>query len=274
MPAQNMAGPVSVPSNPSGGKFVAMSPFSGPTDSPLDNDQDGNNSTGALSTGIGIGANHVISAPADPNIKDSGFTDNAAPGVTLPSGSASTTAILTAIGGGRSAAATNGEAVTDPLNAQPILGFGGGVQRDAGAGPIFTGHGMKIVTAAGTVADAAVIETGFTNRSGVTMTIGQSALGSETAASPVVDFEVFVEGIALEPESDTITDEETLQLTWEFSPPNATDQGVTFESSNDSFATVDTDGLVTGVAAGSVTITVTTDDGGHTDTSIITVTAA
>lgn len=206
MPAANMAGPVTVPANPSGGKAVLMSPFSGPKGSPLDAVQinpttfartkDPNNfSVGALNTGIGYGLNTGpiinVSPGTDPftapgAIKRAGFTDDYTPGVTLPGGSAATTAILTAIGGGKSTAAVNGIAPTVPYVAQPLLAFGAGSSRDAGAGPAFTGFGVKMVTAAGAVADGAAIEAGFVNRTGLAMVATQSAFGSSTTASPAV----------------------------------------------------------------------------------------
>jgi len=187
MPAQNMSGPITVPANPSAGKFVLMSPFSGPAGSPFDKDNTGNASTGALNTGIGFGATHIIGPPADPSIKNAGFNDDYTPGVTRPNGVAATEAILTAIGGGKSGPATSGAAATTPYVAQPLLGFGAGGSRDAGAGPtVFTGFGVKMVTASGSVAGGAAIETGFLNRTGVTMTTGQSAFGGSNAASPAV----------------------------------------------------------------------------------------
>ena len=187
MPARNMAGPLVVPANPSAGKTVLMSPFSGPAGSPFDKDQTGNQSTGALNTGIGFGCNHIINPTAPQSIKDAGFTDDYTPGVTLPSGSAATLATLTCIGGGKSGAATNGVAATSPYNVQPLLAFGEGGSRDAGAGPtVFTGFATKTVTAAGTVANGAAIEAGWINRSGVSMVIGQSAFGNSNAASAAV----------------------------------------------------------------------------------------
>jgi hypothetical protein len=53
----------------------------------------------------------------------------------------------------------------------------------------------------------------------------------------------------------------TEQLNAIVSPSNATDQSVTWSSSNSSVATVSPTGLVTGISNGSATITVTTSDG-------------
>ncbi|OJG78581.1 LPXTG-domain-containing protein cell wall anchor domain [Enterococcus pallens] len=59
----------------------------------------------------------------------------------------------------------------------------------------------------------------------------------------------------------------TYQLTVTVMPENATNKNVTFTSSNPSVATVDANGLVTGVAEGEFTITATTADGGFTASS-------
>jgi hypothetical protein len=175
--AQNLA-------NPSAGKKVLFSSFSGPKGSPFDNDESGNASTGAICTGIGFGSPPIIGPTAPQSIKDAGFNDSYVPGVTLPDGNAATTSILTAIGGGKSTANVDGNAPTVPYTAGfGLLGAGNGGSRDAGAGPAFTGFELKMVTATGTVANGSAVETGFNNRSGVSITVGQSVFGSATAAS-------------------------------------------------------------------------------------------
>lgn len=65
----------------------------------------------------------------------------------------------------------------------------------------------------------------------------------------------------------------TITLTATVAPDNATDKTVTWTSSNESVATV-ADGVVTGVAAGTATITVTTADGGFTADCTVTVSRA
>lgn len=86
--------------------------------------------------------------------------------------------------------------------------------------------------------------------------------------------QVDVTGIAVNPASASINAGLTTQLSASVQPSNATNQNVTWSSSNTSVATVNTSGLVTAIAAGTATITATTQDGGFTDTSVITVNTA
>ena len=80
-----------------------------------------------------------------------------------------------------------------------------------------------------------------------------------------------VSGVTLEdcPGDDLIIGN-TLQLTATTVPYYADDKTVSWESSDDSVATVDSTGMVTAVSVGTATITVTTRDGGFTDACEIT----
>jgi hypothetical protein len=174
--------------NPSAGRFVLFSPFSGPKGSPFDKDTAGNASTGALSTGIGFGSPPIIGPTAPASIKAAGFTDDYTPGVTMPDGTtASANSKLVAIGGGKSTANVAGNAPTVPYVAGfALVGAGNSGSRDATAGPAYQGFAVKTVTASGTVANGSAVETGFTNRSGASITTGQSVFGSSTTASGVI----------------------------------------------------------------------------------------
>ncbi len=78
---------------------------------------------------------------------------------------------------------------------------------------------------------------------------------------------VAVTGISLEQSNISLVEGTTQQLTATVSPGNATNQTVTWSSQDESVATVDENGLVTGVALnGKTTITVTTEDGDFTAT--------
>ena len=84
---------------------------------------------------------------------------------------------------------------------------------------------------------------------------------------------VDVTGVTLSDSTATITAGQTKTLTATVAPDNATDKTVSWSSSDEAVATVE-DGVVTAVAAGTATITVTTTDGGFTATCAVTVEAA
>jgi glucosylceramidase len=84
---------------------------------------------------------------------------------------------------------------------------------------------------------------------------------------------VAVTSVAMSPTSASVGVGSTTQLSATVAPSTATNKTVSWSSSNAGVATVNSSGLVTGVAAGTATITVTTQDGAKTATSAITVTA-
>ena len=83
--------------------------------------------------------------------------------------------------------------------------------------------------------------------------------------------EVSVTGVSLNKASMSMTVGETQTLTATVTPSNATNKSVTWSSNNTSVAMVSSSGVVTAKAAGSATITVTTNDGGKTATCSVTV---
>lgn len=82
---------------------------------------------------------------------------------------------------------------------------------------------------------------------------------------------VAVTGVTLNKTTLSLTKDSTETLTATVSPDNATNNAVTWSSSNPFVATVDANGKVTAVAKGSATITATTVDGGFTATCSVTV---
>ena len=184
--------------NPSVAHPVLMSPFSGPKGSIGDKDSSNNASTGGLSTGIGFGLDNsrpgitkLYAAVAGIEQHLQNYTDDYTPGVTLPNGVAATDSRLVAIGGGKNVMTAGSGTDWSRATSAPVpytagfglMAWGNGASRDGGAGPAFTGFGLKAVTAAADVAAAAVIETGFVNRSGVVLKQGLSQFGSASAAS-------------------------------------------------------------------------------------------
>ncbi|MFS0817078.1 phage major tail protein, TP901-1 family [Lysinibacillus sp. 1P01SD] len=83
---------------------------------------------------------------------------------------------------------------------------------------------------------------------------------------------VAVTGLSVNPTTLTVAVGDTGSIVANVVPVNATNKSVTFTSSDEAIATVNAQGVVTGVADGSATITATTDDGGFTATTAVTVT--
>lgn len=104
----------------------------------------------------------------------------------------------------------------------------------------------------------------------------EGAYAFDFSTNPNVYFtqDVDVTGVTLAPTTATLTlgETETVTLIPTVLPDDATDKSVTWSSSNEAVATV-TDGVVTAVAAGTATITVTTTDGAKTATCAVTVAA-
>jgi len=80
-----------------------------------------------------------------------------------------------------------------------------------------------------------------------------------------------VTGISVSPAQASILVYAAQQLTATVAPLNATNKNIIWSSNNTSTATVNSLGLVTGIAAGDATITATTQDGGFISASAITV---
>ena len=88
-------------------------------------------------------------------------------------------------------------------------------------------------------------------------------------ALPKDPFGVILEGC----QSGNLMENETHQLEAVVIPLDADNQSVTWTSSNDTVATVDANGVITTIAEGTATITVTTDNGGFADSCVVNVIA-
>ena len=82
---------------------------------------------------------------------------------------------------------------------------------------------------------------------------------------------IAVTGVSVNPTSVSIGINGTTSLTAVVSPNDATNQNVSWSSGNSGIASVNSSGVVTGISAGSTTITATTDDGSYTASSTVTV---
>lgn len=86
---------------------------------------------------------------------------------------------------------------------------------------------------------------------------GLTAECTVTVKNPIID----VDGITLDRDTAEVTVGESFTLTATVTPDNATDKTVTWTTSNPNVATVDKNGNVTAVGAGTAVITVTTKNG-------------
>ncbi len=98
-----------------------------------------------------------------------------------------------------------------------------------------------------------------------------AAVYVKTAVDVVAPEVKAVTGVVITNNPLALAPGETEQITYTIAPVDASDDGVTFRSSNNNIATVDTTGLVTAINDGSVVITVVTDDGNFADSVVCTV---
>ena len=85
---------------------------------------------------------------------------------------------------------------------------------------------------------------------------------------------IAVTGVSVSPSGNRgLTTGQTLQLTANVTPTNATNRDVTWNSSNPAVATVSSSGLVVAILPGTATITATTVDGSRTASMSVTVSA-
>lgn len=120
------------------------------------------------------------------------------------------------------------------------------------------------------VSDAGKVKALTAGTSIITVTTeygGKTASCAVTVKAKVIP----VQSVSLDKTSITMTEGDTQTLIATVAPSNATDKSVTWSSSNTSVATVSSSGVVTAKAAGTATITVTTNDGGKKATCSVTV---
>ena len=89
---------------------------------------------------------------------------------------------------------------------------------------------------------------------------------------PGGDTKIAVTGVKLDQNALTVNRGETAALTATVLPVNATNQKLTWQTGDRTIATVNNKGTVTGIGEGETTVTVTTQDGGHTAQCTVTVT--
>lgn len=93
----------------------------------------------------------------------------------------------------------------------------------------------------------------------------------EWTSNAVLAINEKVQSIALDNTSYTLTIGKIFTLTPIITPSNANNKKVTWSSSDESVATVASNGVVTGISKGTATITATTQDGGKVASCVVTV---
>jgi uncharacterized protein YjdB len=136
------------------------------------------------------------------------------------------------------------------------------------------GRGFFVLIAGSPAGNGTYCNMNYSNRGGnATANEEISAIGtfSWTQSSNCSSTSVAVTGVTVTPTTATLSVGGTQQLTPTVAPANATNKTVSYSSNNTGVATVNGSGLVTAIASGSATITVTTQDGNKTATAAITV---
>ena len=127
-------------------------------------------------------------------------------------------------------------------------------------------------TSVATVSNTGLV-TGVAQGSATITASAQASSGTVSATTTITVTPIAVTSVSLSSNSETIKVGKTVTLTPTISPSNATNKNVTWTSSDTSVATV-SGGTVTGVAAGTTTITVRTVDGNKTATCTVVVQAS
>ncbi|WP_456312337.1 Ig-like domain-containing protein [Pseudomonas shirazensis] len=136
------------------------------------------------------------------------------------------------------------------------------------------GRGYFVLIAGSPAGNGTYCNMNYSNRGGNAAANEEiSAIGtfSWTQSSTCSSTTVAVTGVTVSPATATLSVGATQQLTPTVAPANATNKTVSYSSNNTNVATVNTAGIITAIASGTATITVTTQDGAKTATSVVTV---
>ena len=176
-------------------------------------------------------------------------------------------AIVDARNGGIKASDSSMSDLSDQIKVSSGDGTNGGIVFDGGEGTVYGSVTLQKDLTIGEGESLTIPqESSLTIPDGKTLTVNGGELTGNVPQSGVA---YKVTDVSLNKTSLTLTDGGSETLTATITPDNATNQNVTWKSSNPSVATVDESGKVTAVAPGEATITVTTEDGSKTATCTV-----
>lgn len=227
--------------------------------------------TGTSAAGYGVNVQSSQSSTASLTVDGGSLTASGAPGIlydSIGSGTVPNTTALTISNSAIVDARDGGIGAGSTTNLQPVPPSGNGIVFNGDEGTVYgdvtlqenltIGEGESLTVPSGASLDT----NGKLTVDGGTLTQNGTVTGGVTYK---------VTGVSLDKTSLNLNPGKEGTLTATITPSNATNQNVTWESSDTKVATVD-NGLVTAVAEGTATITVTTADGGKTATCEVTVT--
>ena len=163
------------------------------------------------------------------------------------------------------------------LTAESTITIGGTSQLDVGYTPSDTN--VKNVTFSSSNSNVATVSNtgliiGIAQGSATITATAEAENGTVSKTFSITVTPISVTSVSLDTSSASVKVGKTITLVATVYPTNATNKNVSWTSSATPVATVNNSGVVTGVAAGSSTITVTTADGSKTAQCIVTVTAS
>lgn len=232
----------------------------------------------ATGTSYGVNVQSCESSTASLTVNGGSLTASGSPGILYDSISSGTVPKTTAL-------TISNSAIVDARGG----GIGAGyIWNLSGVSP--TGDSVGIVfgldlsdSKAGTVYGDVTLQEDLTIESGQTLTIPDGAsltipdyktltVNGGVLTGDVTGTVIYkVTGVSLNMTELTLTEGDSETLTASIAPTDATDQKVTWNSSAPAVATVDANGNVTAMDAGTAVITVTTEDGNKTAACTVTV---
>ena len=229
--------------------------------------------TGTSTAGYGVNVQSSNSSTAALTVDGGSLTASGSPGIlydSIGSGTVPNTTALT----------ISNSAIVDARGG----GIGAGLLQDLKkVSPADDSVGIVFDGKNGTVYGGVTLQDNLTIESGQTLTIPDGAsltipdyktltVNGGVLTGDVTGTVIYkVTGVSLNMTELTLTEGDSETLTASIAPTDATDQKVTWNSSAPAVATVDANGNVTAMDAGTAVITVTTEDGNKTATCTVTV---